>query len=473
MRGSQVLSPEGGNFFAGLCLSALIVLVVIFGGAVHEAFIPTAAMEVAACGVLIWCLFDVRLNRMSSSGLWLLLIIGAGVVVGAAQLITLPASLWTQLPGRQTIADGFRVLGIADASQPLSLQPDRTLYGLLRLLPAVAVFVLVAKLPWRILSSFLPWTFVGVAVASALLALAQMLAGHELMLFPYGVDTGRRAVGLFEVVNHQATLQLMALPFVGVLVSRLKGSFDAGDVYQAQIVTVIAALTLVVVAIVLSGSVAGYAMTIPVMVVSSFWLFGGNVNLKLVLAVMLVAASLGAIGYLVFSSSVSLGLGQTDLSDSPMGRRTLYRHSFEMVQAYFPWGSGLGSFENAFPAFEDPAITATGFSTHAHNEYLEIAAELGLAGCLVLIALLGWWGVMTVRAWRAQRENGGRLKQAASLAVGVVLVHSLVDFPVRTEAVSCLAAACMAVLASAPHGARDRGRMMAGAGDFKHRHVEF
>jgi len=57
---------------------------------------------------------------------------------------------------------------------------------------------------------------------------------------------------------------------------------------------------------------------------------------------------------------------------------------------------------------------------------------------------------MTFRAWRANREEGGHLKRAASVAVGVVLVHSLVDYPARTEAISCLAALCMGVMSSGP-----------------------
>jgi O-antigen ligase len=82
---------------------------------------------------------------------------------------------------------------------------------------------------------------------------------------------------------------------------------------------------------------------------------------------------------------------------------------------------------------------------HAHNDYAEIALEGGLPAVALMIMFLGWWGTGAARVWRAQ--DGGTFARAASIASAVILAHSLVDFPLRTAAISVTFAMCLALLA--------------------------
>jgi uncharacterized membrane protein len=56
-----------------------------------------------------------------------------------------------------------------------------------------------------------------------------------------------------------------------------------------------------------------------------------------------------------------------------------------------------------------------------------------------------WFGFGTLAAWRDGGE-GGNLARAATLVIMVVLVHSLVEYPLRTAAIGSIFAACCAFL---------------------------
>jgi hypothetical protein len=77
---------------------------------------------------------------------------------------------------------------------------------------------------------------------------------------------------------------------------------------------------------------------------------------------------------------------------------------------------------------------------------------------LVLIAFLIWWGRAALSAW-ASADNRPYAR-AASIASAAILVHSLVDFPLRTAAISACFAMCLALLAARPPApARDKSEL--------------
>lgn len=473
MRGRGDTATSAGDIAASVALCTLLAGDVLFGGAIRRSDIATAALEIIACGVLIWCVLDPRLRPMRASAWWLMFILAVGCMVCVLQLVPLSFEVWSKLPGREAVAAAFGRVGLGAVEQPVSLAPDQTLAGLFKILPALAMFVLTAKLPWRVLSMHLPWVVVILACLSVAFGLAQMLLPSEAILFPFGMRNTNQAAGFFEVVNHQAALQLMAIPFLGVLLGRLTTRFSLGDTPVAMGVIIVAAYLMLVMGVILSGSVAGYAMLAPVTLVSALLVFDRRPGLAVFGGGLVLLLAFGAMIYLALTSPILGQLGITDLGEGPLGRRAIYAHTLDLIGSVFPFGSGLGSFEAAYPAFEDPATVTEQFITHAHNDYLEVAAELGVAGCVTLGAMLAWCLATTAGAWRIGNEEGGRLKKAASVVVGVVIVHSLVDSPVRTLAISSLVAVGMAILASGPS---DRWR---GAGPsneplpaFRHKHVE-
>ena len=74
-------------------------------------------------------------------------------------------------------------------------------------------------------------------------------------------------------------------------------------------------------------------------------------------------------------------------------------------------------------------------------------------GAALLGAFLFWWVGRIRAAWGS---DGGPFTRAAVVAVGVVLAHGLVDYPIRTAAIAAVAALACAVAAS-PEPAAARG----------------
>jgi O-antigen ligase len=459
------------GFGIALAIAVPIVLMadVLVGGFAGEAFLLAAFLQILACFVIAWCILDARMQPMSSAAITMLAIVLATVTYCILQLAPLPYAWWTALPGREAAADALRIAAVGEVSQPISLRSDHTAYGVLQILPPIAILMLVAKMPWRTAGLVLPGTIIAVAVLSSVLGLAQTFFREQELLFLHDSVRGG-APGVFYSPNHQATLQLMAIPFVAVNFARIRSRIGQGDAYQGYALVLIAAFVMLVTGVFLSGSFAGVALLVPCLMATVLIANNRGKYWHVVLGFVLAAVGAVALGSLAFTSPWLTGLGLTDFSDGPLGRKNTFELAWKMAADHLPWGAGLGTFEDAFPAYEDAATVTPSYIHHVHNDYIEVVLELGVAGALALAAVVGWWMVMSVNAWRSGGAEGGRLKQAASAALAVVLLHSAVDYPARTVAIACLAAVCAGLLASGPrHGERARA---GGHGNVQHRHVE-
>jgi len=97
------------------------------------------------------------------------------------------------------------------------------------------------------------------------------------------------------------------------------------------------------------------------------------------------------------------------------------------------WGWGLASFPDVYPQFR--SFYTNLWVDHAHNDYLQLLAEMGMAGFLVVV----WFLIITLRAAAKKlRHQGWGTNGLAGLAalVGIsgILVHSLVDFNLQIPA---------------------------------------
>ncbi len=95
-----------------------------------------------------------------------------------------------------------------------------------------------------------------------------------------------------------------------------------------------------------------------------------------------------------------------------------------------PLGVGYGTFLTAYPTYEHGDAVIDRYINHAHNDYLELVFEGGLPALVLIAAFLI---LLLLRVARTIRLP---LHRVASLAVCVLLVHSLVDYPLRTMALS-------------------------------------
>jgi putative inorganic carbon (HCO3(-)) transporter len=119
------------------------------------------------------------------------------------------------------------------------------------------------------------------------------------------------------------------------------------------------------------------------------------------------------------------GVGINDANYAVIERQAHWQAALEMWRYNFWTGVGFGCYE---PAYGDFALINWPIALgHAHNYYLNIAAETGLIG---LVAYLFLWGTVFWQTWLATRRASGLLR---GLAIGLLgtwthlSVHHLFD----------------------------------------------
>jgi O-antigen ligase len=143
-------------------------------------------------------------------------------------------------------------------------------------------------------------------------------------------------------------------------------------------------------------------------------------------------------------------------------RLSLWRDAFRTFTASPLLGHGLGAFGDALL----PHKTAGGLLRveHAENELLELLVEGGLAATgplgLGAVAVVGW-----TKAARRRHGLHRGLALGAAAALAGLLVHSLVDFPLRLPACAAVGVVAWALLAAlGDDPAADRPQQGAAAG---------
>ena len=130
-------------------------------------------------------------------------------------------------------------------------------------------------------------------------------------------------------------------------------------------------------------------------------------------------------------------------------RLAVWRDTLRLARSSPLLGSGFGAFEDALPRFK----TAAGHLAveHAENDFLEILAEGGLAGALLVAALAAL--VLTSGlggAAHASERLGRGLATGAVAGLVAIAVHSAFDFNLRIPSNALLCAALVAVVLSVP-----------------------
>ncbi len=144
-------------------------------------------------------------------------------------------------------------------------------------------------------------------------------------------------------------------------------------------------------------------------------------------------------------------LFQSDRVASIESRQIAAQATWEMAQAQPVTGWGAGCFRFLFPLFQQnhPAIYQPAWDPgrmfyyeHAHNDYLQFLAELGIVGSLPLILLLG----AGVFAWCRRRAWKNSPALLLSLGLALLLAHCWIDFHLQNPAILLTASALAVVL---------------------------
>jgi O-antigen ligase len=392
-------------------------------------------LQLGGLALIAWALLARRRSHPTSAGRLLLWLCAWWFALVLLQLIPLPPQWWSHLPGRAPVVEGYVLRGESLPWLPLSLAPAETL----SILPVLAVPLgLIAAVV--VLGAYRSrWAVAALVLGtcvSVLLGAVQLSQGGPYLFANYNTE---QATGLFANSNHQATLLLVTLPFLGALIGQQQESRSRRSATLGRIVIALGAVVVIVLGIILNGSMAGLALLLPIALATTAVALprAGRVPRLLIgLALLLMLAAMIAL-----ASSTDAGSNATSLAT----RAVIYRITLAAIGDSFPVGTGLGTFQVYYRLYENPALVDSFFINHAHSDPLEWVLETGLPGALLLGALLLWWGTRAFRLWRAERPD--LIALAAAIASGAILAHSLVDYPLRDAAIQAVFALCLAFMA--------------------------
>jgi O-antigen ligase len=194
------------------------------------------------------------------------------------------------------------------------------------------------------------------------------------------------------------------------------------------------------------------------------WLVFGRQGPALRRGLLIVTelASVAALAAVVVNPTNNL-IGQQQ-ANVELSRRTSFALTLRAAADYLPFGSGVGSFQPIYHTQEPLDTVTTTYMNHAHSDWIEMLLETGLVGVALAALFVVWWTTRVRAIWRAEESDA--FARAAAIASAAIMFHSVVDYPLRTAALSAVFAACVGLMSAARPSVR-RSRTLSSA-----RHLE-
>jgi len=443
--------PTGGR--ATLLLTgAYLGLCVLLGGGTRQGLPAEAVLQLLALPLIVHGL--VRWSaRPRSTAARLALAWAVLVPVGfLLQCLPLPPSLWTTLGGRAELVEELQAAGVAVGWHALSLDPDASLRAALAWLPPLALGLLTLGLHRTQQVRLLQGVLV-IALASAVLGLAQLAGGPESPLRWHAVTNPQAAVGPFANRNHLAALLVLALPLAAAQMINAGARIVAGEQRPrrtAALTVGIVAGVLLLLSLAMVRSRAGVGLAAVAAVAAALMLWRRHEDDDRPRRGVKRWLGLAGLGGLVLGIQFGFwGLLQRFEAD-PMDdlRWTITRNTLVAADHFGVFGVGAGGFVAAYQSTEPDADRQSVLINRAHNDWAEWRLEGGwplIAAIALGLVLLAW---RSVAAWR-HRGDPAVWQRAAAIGLWLVLLHSLGDYPLRTTAIAGVGAVLAGYLATA------------------------
>ncbi len=431
-------------------LGLLIILVCAFGGGSRLDIAELAWLRSGTALILAYAVWGFRRQnwRDASHPLILILLLAAIMI---AQLVPLPVSVWSSLPGRQIIAELDQLAGLGDVWRPITLSPSATWNSVGSLIVPLTALVLMARLSEQA-RSILPLGIVAIGCLSAGLGLLQILLGAPDSLYFYEVTTNGSAVGLFANRNHNGVLVAISLLIV---LWRLSDGKDKGGLIRSMMAT---ALVLFLLAgVLVNSSRAGLLCTLlSVGLVAFVRILTVTRNSDASKSKVRQMAPLWGGSILVFATTAMFVAGERSaaaerlLGQDPTGglRWNTIPTTLQIAMDNLFFGVGFGAFEWAYRTVEPRELLGPHYFNEAHNDWLQLIIEGGIPALVVAALTI----LMLVRgAMRRTTAEDRDLRVLAILVAIILAVGSVVDYPLRTPLMMVVGAWVLFTLGRAPN----------------------
>jgi O-antigen ligase len=425
--------------------SGLLIVALAVGGAGLSFPVLQMLLELCALGVAAYFVWTPQ-ARLSPYARVALAFAAAVLALTLLQLVPLPPFVWHRLPGRELPAQVDDMLQVT-RWRPWTLDVEGTVRSLLVLIPAIVLQVgcLRLRTPERMR---LLWIIITFAAINAILGILQFATGGRLTPYP-SAHLGF-PIGLFVNRNHNAVVLLAAMPIAAALAAVQIAHGRPKLPMIAASLSVIAVFGIVVIG---TTSRMGLALLPVALVASLFLLFLGQSLWRVALPSALALAALAVV--ILVGGGFSRSLARfSSLHDA----RFDYWIDVQWALGHYGFaGTGFGTFIPVYQSAESLGAITPAILNHAHNDYIELLLEGGLPAVLLLLLFFTFIGVCAIKLVRSRvLPERALVSLAAAAGIFIFLLFSLVDYPLRMPALSCVFVVLCTLLLPRTHAATQR-----------------
>jgi O-antigen ligase len=417
----------------GSLIFGIAIAVLAFGGAEPISFAIVQLIFLVAAALLI-----VRGVAPADSFSWRAFTIPALLIsVVLLQLFPVPASWLSRFASSEASTADVRW-------SSWSIEPHTTRNQLLILVTCLIAFYFAQlvshdRKPKGRLVLFL----LGLGTFEAFYGLVQYLSGWQ-KIFAYAKKYDLEdATGTYINRNHYAGLLEMILPFGVALILYEYGKLRGNDPQSAaslkamvqrrsfqKFVLCLCISVVLFAALIFSRSRMGIlAASASILMMFGFAAISRRQGkASLVFFAVFAALSLGLAIWIGPEPIVSRfeNVGQ-EYSSLDQSRLSIWRDAVKLIERHTVLGTGLGTFPVAFTSVQTAFLGQ--FVNHAHNDYVELASDVGVPTALMLFATFVF---ILARATRTFLRAPGKFDRAIALgcvgSIVAILLHSLTDF---------------------------------------------
>lgn len=417
---------------AGLSI-AIWIAVLAFGGTSPPLFLPTQ-MIILGLGALLLAASlraPLRATRLPLVAPYLL------IALVLLQILPLPTFRGSRSGSLPYATAGY-------VSHTLSIAPYQTASHFLLLVTYLTAFYLVLLVfADRNAKKRFVYGLIALGAFEAFYGLVQYLTGWQ-QIFTYVKKYYLEdATGTYINRNHFAGFLEMVLPFTVALAlglanklrlaaqrteARARNLLSAPELFSLALMLFLAVT--IFTALIFSRSRMGIISALASLI-AILALAGSSAPSKCVRTLAAILFFLGIIGIVIWVGSDPViarfeVLGQ-EYGQTGQNRMSIWLDTSKLIRQH-PWlGTGLGTFSVAYTSVQSAFLNR--LVDHAHCDYLEAAAELGLPGGILLFGSVFWVVARAVRRYR-KIEDGFDASVCVGCIGGItaILVHSLADF---------------------------------------------
>lgn len=445
--------PRSSPFSLGLAtfksplfhLQVLLAFAVLLGGGGVSYGLRNLAIQLLALAVLA-----INAPRVAgfakSAPVGLIVLVIVTMAFPLLQLVPLPASVWQALPGRELMVESLEIAGIdPNSGRALSLSPMRSFIAFCGTLAPATLIVIGATLS-SVEKTRLLWGAVLFGLIACLIGGIQLASSNNVGLF-YGDERSLANVLYATFANRNSTALFFVITLcfvVGLPPTRNRWA----------LLLAFATAPILVLGTVLTQSRSGMALlAIPVglgalRLIVLLLRKDAAPKARLPRFVVAIACAAAVLLALVVSYSTLSGGRAAEsfsrFSISHTDRPEMWEDGLYAARQYWPVGAGAGAFDDVFQVHESLEYVSPRRAGRAHNDYIELAIEAGLPGIVLALAWLLWAGIAALRPGLPEHLW---VRLGAGSAVMAIALQSSLDYPLRNQALLCVAAVAIIMLA--------------------------